>query len=1284
MFAQQASNLWAPVAQSVPTWCKAGGHRPTFTWGINPLCRRKPFTVGIYLPQMGWTIILMNNYSLPRSPSRYSLVAVFATLCTVAFAAKFTFITLAGRPGGSPELVDGPAEGARFSAPHGLVVDANRNVYVADTQNPAIRKITPAGIVSTIAGGRGRWGSADGPGATASFNSPWGIAIDQQGNLYIADTYNYKIRKIDATGYVSTLAGTGTRGSLDGAAFSAQFSEPSSLALDGAGNIYVCDMANHTIRRIATDGMVATIAGVAGVPGYADGSGANARFNRPVGLAIDSLGNIYVADTQNHCIRKLILSSSGYIVKTLAGSTAFGYSDGVMSNARFYHPEGIAVDGRGNIYVGEAGNNSIRLVTPGGSVSSIGGYLNPGSSDGTGSSASFNTPRGLAVTTDGDLYVADCLNSTIRYASNADSEANYNRLTLPIPGEHIMNALTRGVIELKRINTKQPDPNPVDSWNFVDASGNLILQPSDFTVMFGNTAFQVTAVGFKRHPLYAPERLQSGVRDLRIENCIYLKLAQDIAWGLGTPFPLKVSSSRFPEIFTGLPSGLETVFPGFPPIANPVIHVNQEGYAPALSKKAYVGYYLGSLGELTIPSGTSFSVYPTNNFSSPAFTGTLVARPDQSWGASYGSPPYQQVWEADFTGLSMPGEYRLWVPNIGFSFPFLINDGIPMQFLRTIATGIYHQRCGAAIGPPYSRYSHAPCHTAVAAVPWPRENFEDAWRILAEYNSELGSGPLKYSFINSGPINTAGGHHDAGDYSKYTTNVALLVNQLMFSVDSVSGAAALDNLGIPESGDGISDIIQMAKWEADFLAKLQDADGGFYFLVYPRTRQYEGDVTPENGDSQIVWPKNTSATAAAIAALAQCASSPLFKTRYPSEAANYRTKALLGWQFLLNAESSYPGNAYQRFTHYGDAFQDRDEIAWAACELFLLTGEEQYHQQLKSRFPNPRDRATYQYGWDAWFEGYGNTARSYAFAVRSNRLPANQLTASYLALCESRLVDPPQGESYYGTPFTWFQENAYGTSLPYAAKQGWWNGFSHYHSLDRVSPIAASYALAPSADKLAALVGNLNYEAGANPVNMSFISGVGIRRQREVVNQWTNNDARFLPFPGQTTANIVHWPSPLQHYGNPPSSELVNLAFPSGSWTTTIPTRYPVYDRWADTWNVNAEFVVARQASALVSLCVLANQTSAVSQPWTSGTAKIMGQDFLGYTALFRPLRFTFTSSQVDSSTARIVWEGRTGEPAFGVSYEYVPTVVGQHWVEVEATAPDGRRVSDRITFGVN
>src|SRR6516164_9447076 len=227
--------------------------------------------------------------------------------------------------------------------------------------------------------------------------------------------------------------------------------------------------------------------------------------------------------------------------------------------------------------------------------------------------------------------------------------------------------------------------------------------------------------------------------------------------------------------------------------------------------------------------------------------------------------------------------------------------------------------------------------------------------ILTNYPAQL------FPFVNQGTASVSGGHFEAGDYNRVAYNGAQIIHTLIFAVDSLRGVGGLDNLGIPESGDGISDALQEAKWEADFLIKLQDADGGFYYSVYPQYREYELDVLPEHGDPQVVWPKNTASTAAAVAALAQCASSPGFKQAYPQDSSRYLAKAVLGWQFLTNAIERFGFNgAYQKIQHFDDDFTHRDELAWAACELFLATGDSQYQANLFAWFPDPTDNSTFR------------------------------------------------------------------------------------------------------------------------------------------------------------------------------------------------------------------------------------------------------------------------------------------------------------------------------------
>ena len=229
---------------------------------------------------------------------------------------------------------------------------------MADTYNNKIRKITPSGDVTTIAGSSP--GYADGQGTDAQFANPYDITIDSSGNLYVADTRNHRIRKITPSGDVTTIAGS-SAGHLDGQGTAAQFITPASITIDSADNLYVADTDSHTIRKITPSGQVTTIAGTYNAVGSADGIGSAALFSSPLGITPDSSGNLYVTDTNNHTIRKI---TSTRQVTTIAGTpNADGSADGIGPEARFNFPLGIAADSSGNLYLSDNQNHRIRKIT---------------------------------------------------------------------------------------------------------------------------------------------------------------------------------------------------------------------------------------------------------------------------------------------------------------------------------------------------------------------------------------------------------------------------------------------------------------------------------------------------------------------------------------------------------------------------------------------------------------------------------------------------------------------------------------------------------------------------------------------------------------------------------------------------------------------------------------------------------------------------------------------------------------------------------------------------------
>jgi len=345
------------------------------------------------------------------------------------WASQPTWRTLAGYPevGGTN---DGAGWMARFSAPSGITVGGSNGLLIADMYNSTIRRIGADGVVSTLAGLPGTSGYKDGPINVALFNWPNAVAADTNGNVFVADANGTVIRKISSLGIVSTLAGRAlTNGYADDTGTDALFNAIGGLTFGRDGNLYVTDSANCLIRKITPAGVVSTFAGFPGAAGWQDGSGTNAWFYNPQGIAADDSGNLYVADTWNNAIRKI---TPGGLVSTLAGQPGtFDWRDETGTNAWFSYPSGVTLDAAGNVYVADMQNYCIRKISPAGDVSTIAGVpRNQGHDDGGSLVARFQNPVALALWGN-HLVVADSAENTIRYGS-LTAEAHPEFLTQPL------------------------------------------------------------------------------------------------------------------------------------------------------------------------------------------------------------------------------------------------------------------------------------------------------------------------------------------------------------------------------------------------------------------------------------------------------------------------------------------------------------------------------------------------------------------------------------------------------------------------------------------------------------------------------------------------------------------------------------------------------------------------------------------------------------------------------------------------------------------------------------
>jgi hypothetical protein len=427
-------------------------------------------------------------------PARY-LVTVLSGLAIAIgqlSAQTFTFTTLAGGTQGTNDGINGMAQ---FCFPSGIAVDKQGNLFVTDTSTNTIRKVTPVGddwAVTTIAGAPGVGGvnaTNDGVNGDARFYHPEGVVTDTNGNVFVVDHDNNTIRQLTLNGTdwnVTTLAGWGgQRGTVDGTNSDARFWGPRGIAMDAGGIFYITDASTHIIRKMAhigTNWVVTTIAGQISNFGFTDGTNSDALFNFPFALAVDPSTNIYVADFANHAIRKMRPVGTNWVVTSIAGNGNIGSADGTNKQARFNFPAGIALDKDGNLYVSDQSNNTIRKMTPIGTnwvVTTIGGVaLAQGTNNGSGTNAHFFKPWGINVDAQGRLFIVDHSNQSIREGVPASTAAPFLKIARAGPNVLLSWPLAASGFVLESSSTPTGGPWTAIT-NGVAISGNYFWRTSN-------------------------------------------------------------------------------------------------------------------------------------------------------------------------------------------------------------------------------------------------------------------------------------------------------------------------------------------------------------------------------------------------------------------------------------------------------------------------------------------------------------------------------------------------------------------------------------------------------------------------------------------------------------------------------------------------------------------------------------------------------------------------------------------------------------------------------------
>ena len=576
---------------------------------------------------------------------------------------------------------------------------------------------------------------------------------------------------------------------------------------------------------------------------------------------------------------------------------------------------------------------------------------------------------------------------------------------------------------------------------------------------------------------------------------------------------------------------------------NDAIRTNHLGYLPGRAKRAYVGQYMGDAGPMPITARRFEILDPAGT---ACFTGDLVRR--QVGEELVG----QELWEADFTPFDRAGTYRVRIAGMGVSMPFAIGPDAYNPALGNLMRGNYHQRCGEEIPEAWSRFGRPACHLDDALLGPEAAKL----KFVAPKNP-----PLYEADLSVRQRTCVHGHHDAGDYGKYTTSGAGYVFAILHAMEVFPDRFGEDTLGLPCSGNGIPDLLDEAKWELDWLASMQDTDGGVFGVIRPKTGGYENHLPPaKNG--RLLFPKDTAFTGSYAAALAKAARSPLVRKHFPREAADYLERARKAWAWLEK------NPRFTQYFHYGAIFGDQDERCWAAAELFLATGEAPFAQYLQKNF----DPAQRRWGWWALFEAQGYAVMSIVAGPKS---PGDDLLARCKAelktACDALVAQSDANPYRLSFPPSSVQHKSFGWFFP-----GEMAGY----------PLLMGFRASGDARYLQCALDNMSYSMGTNASGHFLFSGLGHKRNAEVVHDPSKHDDIAEPSPGIPLGIGSSGLYYLSRYGK-------------RAGEGQHPNEWPLLNRWYDGFNVQTEFTTPQLAKETIVAAYFASVPRHATAPPT-------------------------------------------------------------------------------------